>query len=89
MNLTQKQKDVLADMRKGTPYYFNPITNYRPYTKIKYGTEGRKVHGKIMESLTSMGLVEKRKSETNSIIHVYHLTETGSILSKRPEKQNK
>lgn len=79
IKLTALQKDVLRSMRAGTDYYFNPITSYHPYTKGRFGSTAAMVHGKIMISLETFGLIEKQR--TDRVVYKYVLTEAGKTIS--------
>lgn len=79
IKLTPKQRAVIIDLKKGTKYFFNAVTNYHPYTVDNYGSNAKMINGQIMNKLETMQLVEKKK--VNLAIYEYFLTEKAINLN--------
>ena len=78
MKLSNKQKEVIKLMREGVCFYFNPITNYKPYTKGDFGSLSQMIDGRILNKLEKKGFIEKTK--TDRLIYLYRLTELSKTI---------
>ena len=78
IKLSKAQIIVFTNMRAGINYFFNPITNYHPYTMGKHGSDAPMAHGTIINNLEKNGLITKRR--TDRMVYIYELTELGKTI---------
>lgn len=78
IKLTSAQKEVIANMRDGVPYYFAPFRSSLQCTQGQFGIHAKIVSEKLMSNLYHMELVEQIKY--NGEMNIFTLTELGKTI---------